>query len=326
MATIRRKGNGWEAAINRRGVRKSKTFTTKTRAAHWAAEVEREIIAGKQKVIENKTFGDLLLRYVDEVSSKKRGYPWELRRITALCRDEIARVLLTDLCQSDFAGWRDKRLYVVSVGTVLREMNLLNHALNISVKEWRWLTENPLSGVKRPQQPQARDRLISDSEITRLLFALGYDHNIELKTISSRVGAALLFAIETAMRVSEITRLIWEHIDLEKRTALLTETKNGSKRDVPLSSEAIRILNQLKSDSDSVFNLEPSQIDSLFRKAKKMTLVEDLHFHDSRHLAITRLARKLDVLALARMVGHRDLRMLQIYYNESAEDMAKRLD
>ena len=87
-----------------------------------------------------------------------------------------------------------------------------------------------------------------------------------------------------------------------------------------------RILNQLKSDSDSVFNLEPSQIDSLFRKAKKMTLVEDLHFHDSRHLAITRLARKLDVLALARMVGHRDLRMLQIYYNESAEDMAKRLD
>ena len=57
-----------------------------------------------------------------------------------------------------------------------------------------------------------------------------------------------------------------------------------------------------------------------------MALIEDLHFHDSRHTAITRLAGKLDVLALARMVGHKDLRMLQIYYNESAEDMAKRLD
>lgn len=326
MATIRRKGNGWEAAINRRGVRKSKTFTTKTRAAHWAAEVEREIIAGKQAVIENKTFGDLLLRYVDEVSSKKRGYPWELRRITALCRDDIAGVMLTDLCQSDFAAWRDRRLGVVSVGTVLREMNLLNHALNISVKEWRWMTENPLSGVKRPQQPQARDRLMSDGEVTRLLFALGYDHEIELKTCSSRVGAALIFAIETAMRVSEMTRLTWDRVNLVKRTAQLIETKNGSKRDVPLSSEAARILKQLKSDSDSVFNLEPSQIDSLFRKAKKMALIEDLHFHDSRHTAITRLAGKLDVLALARMVGHKDLRMLQIYYNESAEDMAKRLD
>ncbi len=65
---------------------------------------------------------------------------------------------------------------------------------------------------------------------------------------------------------------------------------------------------------------------ALFRKAKVKALVEDLHFHDFRHLAITRLAHKLDVLALARMVGHRDLRQLQVYYNMSAEDMAGRLD
>lgn len=55
-------------------------------------------------------------------------------------------------------------------------------------------------------------------------------------------------------------------------------------------------------------------------------MIKDLHFHDSRHEAITRLAKKLDVLALARAVWHRDLRMLQIYYNESATDLAKRLD
>ncbi len=55
-------------------------------------------------------------------------------------------------------------------------------------------------------------------------------------------------------------------------------------------------------------------------------LIEDLTFHDTRHEAITRLARKLNVLELARMVGHRDLKMLQIYYNESAASIAKRLD
>jgi integrase len=55
------------------------------------------------------------------------------------------------------------------------------------------------------------------------------------------------------------------------------------------------------------------------------SLVEGLTFHDFRHEAITRLARKLDVLDLARMVGHRDLRQLAIYYNATAEEMAGRL-
>jgi len=67
-------------------------------------------------------------------------------------------------------------------------------------------------------------------------------------------------------------------------------------------------------------------LDALFRKAKKQALIEDGTLHDTRHLAITRLAKKLNVLDLARMVGHKDLRQLQVYYNESAEDMDTRLD
>jgi integrase len=53
--------------------------------------------------------------------------------------------------------------------------------------------------------------------------------------------------------------------------------------------------------------------------------IDDLHFHDFRHEAITRLSKRLHVLALARAVGHRDLRMLQVYYNESASDLAEKL-
>jgi len=55
-------------------------------------------------------------------------------------------------------------------------------------------------------------------------------------------------------------------------------------------------------------------------------MIDDGTFHDTRHLAITHLAKKLNVLDLARMVGHKDLRQLQLYYNESAETMATRLD
>ena len=326
MATLRKKGNGWEAAVARKNIRKSKTFPTKTAAAHWAAQIEQDIISGKKEVIKDKTFADLLKRYALEVSPKKRGARWETARLNAISRDKIADVMLSDLKQSNFAQWRDKRLLVVSASTVRREMNLLNHALNISVKEWGWLTENPLKGVNRPAESQPRDRLITEDELVRLLFALGYDEDAELNTVSSRVGAALLFAIETAMRASEITGLTWDKVDLDKRTARLIETKNGSKRDVPLSTEAVRILRQLGTKDGLVFMLEPPQLDSLFRKAKKMAMIEDLHFHDSRHVAITKLAGKLDVLELARMVGHKDLRQLQVYYNKSAEELAKKLD
>lgn len=325
MASFRKKGNGWEASICRKGIRASKTFDTKLEASHWAAETEKEIISGKHGEIPNKTFGDLLTRYAETVSVKKRGAQWEQHRINAFLRDEFTDVKLSHLKPETFSLWRDRRLTSVSTGTVLREINLLSHAINTAIKDWGWLKVNPLSGISRPSEPLPRDRLITDREIEKLLFSLGYDYDRKPVGVSERVGAAMLFAIETAMRAGEIAKLTWEYVNLEKRTARLVETKNGHKRDVPLSSEAIRILEQIKSDTESVFNLEASQIDVNFRNAKARCMIDDLHFHDTRHTSITRLAGKLDVLELARMVGHKDLRQLQIYFNKSAEDIAKKL-
>jgi integrase len=76
---------------------------------------------------------------------------------------------------------------------------------------------------------------------------------------------------------------------------------------------------------DPIFGLEADVTSALFRKAHIAAGVDNLTFHDSRHEAITRLAKKLDVLTLARMVGHRDIRMLMVYYNKSAADIAREL-
>ena len=58
-----------------------------------------------------------------------------------------------------------------------------------------------------------------------------------------------------------------------------------------------------------------------------MTAAEcgELHFHDSRAEAIWRLSKKFDVMELARVIGHRDLRSLMIYYQVSADELADRL-
>ena len=63
----------------------------------------------------------------------------------------------------------------------------------------------------------------------------------------------------------------------------------------------------------------------MFRRARDTAMIENLHFHDSRAEAIWRLSKKLDVLELARVIGHRDIKSLLIYYQVDADELADRL-
>ncbi|PTN13196.1 hypothetical protein [Nitrosomonas aestuarii] len=56
-------------------------------------------------------------------------------RINAICRDPVVAVMLPDLSAVDFVEFRDRRLEVVLPGTVLREFNLINHAINVAIDE-----------------------------------------------------------------------------------------------------------------------------------------------------------------------------------------------
>ena len=79
-----------------------------------------------------------------------------------------------------------------------------------------------------------------------MLFVSGFDFEKLPETNISRVGASVLFAIETAMRAGEICNLKWEDVNFEKSTAFLPKTKNGFARTIPLSSMAVKILKHLE--------------------------------------------------------------------------------
>lgn len=129
------------------------------------------------------------------------------------------------------------------------------------------------------------------------------------------------------MRQGEIWQLQWQDVYLKKRFVRLHETKNGTKRDVPLSKEAVRLLTLLNpKEEGKVFQSNQASAGVIFRRALRLAGINGLTFHDTRHEAITRLARKLPILDLARMVGHRDPRNLMIYYNPTAEELAEKLD
>ncbi|WP_417625368.1 tyrosine-type recombinase/integrase [Paremcibacter congregatus] len=326
MATIRKLANGkWQAQVARNGVRRSKTFEKKTAAKDWATIEERQIIEGGAVEASKRTFADVLKRYAREVSPSKKGGRWEMIRIEKFCRDRVADILLSDLTPEEMGRWRDRRLREVKPGSVVRELNLMSAALTTARREWKWIKENPISDIRKPGGTPGRDRLISHGEIEIIIGLAGEDY----RRVSGRVGLAFLFAIETAMRAGEICGLHEGEINFENRVAKLSDTKNGTARNVPLSSRALSILKTLRElppTNGPIFRLTARQLDANFRKIRGKTSIKDMVFHDTRHEAITRLAKKLDILDLARMVGHKDIRELQTYYNERAEDIAKKLD
>jgi integrase len=141
------------------------------------------------------------------------------------------------------------------------------------------------------------------------------------------VKPAVQLALETAMRRGELLSLQWQDIDVAKRVAHLHVTKNGCTRDVPLSLKACEVLAGLPRSIDgSVFPVTTEAFKQAFSRACLNAKIADLHFHDLRHEATSRLAQRLpNVIELAAVTGHYDLKMLQRYYHVSASDLARKI-
>ena len=61
-------------------------------------------------------------------------------------------------------------------------------------------------------------------------------------------------------------------------------------------------------------------------RAIRRAVIENLRFHDLRHEATTRLFEKgLNIMEVASITGHKDLRMLRRYTHLKAEDLARKL-
>ena len=337
MPTVRKRGKTWRVEIMRAGKRLSATRATKAEALAWAIAQEAEILAGTRGEIIPRTVADALDTYATKVSPTKRGQRWELVRLAKMAgtgkEGSLALPFRGMLCQdvraSDIASWRDLALGSgLAPASVRREMVLLRSVFERARREWGWLASNPMQGVHYPAHAPARTRRISDDELERLLLACGWGDGELAELATQRVGVAVMWAIETGMRAGEIVGLRGRDIDVAGRVAHLPKTKNGAAREVPLSKAALALLPCLPAGEpdDQAFGLSSATLDALFRRARIKAGIAGLHFHDTRHEAITRLARKLAVLDLARMIGHRDLKNLMVYYNATPAEIAARLD
>ena len=324
MATIRKRKDKYQALVrlsNHPTV--SKTFTLKSDARTWARETEIQIQKGNfdtAYIPIKETLREVLERYLKEVTPKKKSAEVEAIKIKRLLREPIAARPFSSLKPLHFVEFRDERSQNVSGTTTLKDLALLSHAIEIATKDWGLpLNANPVRQITKPKQNKPRDKRLEDNEKDRLLRACSQRQNHWLSSV-------VLMAIETAMRRGELLGLEWAEIDLN-RTAHLPVTKNGTGRTVPLSTTAVETLESLPRDiTGKVFPISRTALRGLWNRACQRAEIEDLNFHDLRHETTSRFFEKgLNVMEVAAITGHKDVRMLQRYTHLRAEDLAKKL-
>lgn len=331
MASITAHKDGWRAQVYVQGERDSQVFRTQREAKAWASVRELEMRRKRNTpAADLHTVREMLRRYAEEISPSKRTAAAEIKRIEAFLRDfpAFGDMKLSQFKTPDLAKWRDARLKSVAASTVTRDINWLRNAFAVARKEWKWLEHNPFDGLRLPRDPAPRSRRVEPREVKLICRALNYRTGHAPQTKSQEVALAFLVALRTAMRASEILRLGQDTLDMQRRVATVehkTQHLTGRPRQIPLSRHAIRLLRSV-ADREQCFTLTSPMLDALFRKTRDKLMLNDLHFHDSRAEALTRMSRKVDVMTLAKISGHKDLRILQeTYYRETAEDIAARL-
>lgn len=337
MASIRHRQGRWQARVTRLGFApETKTFGSRDEAIKWSRAIEAEIDRGifvSIKEAERTTLAELLLRYSREVSPQKRAAKDDIAKLKWLAKQKIAKLSLANLMPSAIAQHRDERLKVVCTGTVLRDLAVIRSVINHARKEWGFGIENPVERVRMPPQSPNRDRVLSTKEEEILLKILTPG---PLRTADGKFGTAtrnpwmhwvVIFALETAMRRGEILALLWKNINIPRRTAYLPITKNGRPRSVPLSKRAIEVLQALPRSIDGrVFPVTRWAMEQVFSGACQRAELVDLRFHDLRHTATTRMAKKVpNLIELSAITGHANLSMLRRYYHVTAEELALKL-
>lgn len=345
MATIQTRTRADGTTAHRVNIRRAgykiptATFDTDEEARLWAATMEKRIdekldVTGGELSLASSVRA-MLTKFVAEVTPKKRGARSERYMLNVLIeRFGVFNKSLAEFGPRDVDAIMQARLtgsdeYApVASGTVRRELGMLSGAFTHAIKVWHLPVQNPCKSVMRPASPAHRTQRINADLRRAVCASLGYVEAETPVTPSQWVAWGFCFALETAMRRGELLGMDWTEYDEARRRIHIPMSKNGTARNVPISARARLLLNALGRDrTGRIIPVGESHFANVWNDAKKGTDHAHIHFHDTRHEATSQFAKVVhNVLELAAITGHKDIKMLQIYFNPESEDLADLLD
>ncbi len=309
----------------------SATFERLTDAKRWAAQTETEIKQGryfKEEEAKKHTFAEMADRYILQIKRNNPARYPEIKLQLNFFKSILGHMLLSDVTKANIVGAievlesQTRKLNSgesksLSPSRVNRYMAALSHAYSIAMNEWEWIENNPMSKIKRKNEPRGRVRFLDAEERQRLLTACRDSDSANL------LYPLVVLAISTGARKNELLSLKWGDVDFKRQAITLHETKNGERRVCALTGLACDLLRKLSKipriDNPYVF---PSPVRSdrpwterkAFENALQRAEIEDFRFHDLRHCAASYLAMNGATLAeIAEVLGHKTLSMVKRY-------------
>ena len=322
----------FQLRLRRKGARvQFITFDTRAQAEQARLKIESDLsvsIIRDYAIAAKNSLRDIMVRYRDEVVPQHKGADVEKTRINRILRTEaFVDKKLAALSTEDLQDFISDRLTEVAPGTVSRDLDVISQVIRYAADVWKIAAiESPFVGLRRPKFFNERDRRLKPEEEEKLLKAASADEN-------PYVEPAIILALETAARRGELLAIRKADVCLEARYVLLSETKNGRPRKVPLTTRAQKVLAALMADCEDedecLLKITANALKiAFFRRVIPASGLKDFHFHDLRHESISRLAEsgQFQLIELQAVSGHRDTRMLLRYAHLCCGNLAKKMD
>jgi len=314
MAYIRKRSGKWQSVVRCVGYpSRTQTFSLKSDAISWGKQMELDLQRDLHnlKKVEYPTLKECLERYRDEIIISKRSKEMESRLVKYILTEGFVNFKLNKVDSSMIASYRDRSLKSLKSSSVNRRLAIISHLYSIALKEWGYNINNPVLNIRRPVNPEPRDRRFTKEELHKLL--RGNRADPQMKFI-------IELALETGLRRSEIANIKPEHIN----GAMLRVVKAKVKpRTIPLSKRAVQLL-----QDNMPIRKSANAILMMWKRLMKFYKIEDAHFHDLRHESICRLFtdKKLSVPEVQVISGHLEPRtLLKVYANIKAEEIVDKL-
>jgi len=314
VAYIRKYRDAWRAEVQKHGVRSSFVAPTKREVQQWALKKEAELEGAKKS--KGMTLGQAAAKYVATIATQKApgAADMEARRFVTLMDFLGEGTMLADIGADRIADFRDHRLTEVSGSTVIREASLFRNFFQVAIDEWKLIDVNPYKGVKMPEHNPARHQVWTWQLIKRVLRAQNRNER-EVETIR-----AFHIALHTAMRLSEILEA-----KVTGKVAVLERDKSSGKASPPVKVPLARKGAALFAKYPP-FTIRADIASATFSDMTDELLIDGMTFHDARASALTWLSRRVDVMTLARISRHKNMKILMdVYYRESVEDISRRI-
>jgi integrase len=334
VASITQVGSKWQARIRKPGYPStSANFATQLEAKEWAAETETAMNKKKladKRAMKDLTVGKLVDEYFEKETPTKRYGDTKKSNLNRIKR-MLGNVLLKKLSYDRLVSFVEDRAKEgaggVTIGMDIAELAAVirscrkKHKYDFDSKVFSEVREH-MKDIDLDTKSHERDRRPTEAELDAIK-----KHFDEKTRQKIPMSAIIDFAVATSMRLSEITRIKWSDVDFDKKTVIIRDRKHpkkkkGNHQKVPLLPDAMKVLKAQPRIHDEVFPYSADTISTIFPRAVSECGIEDLHFHDLRHEATSRLFEiGYDIPRVAIFTGHVDWKMLARYVQLRAEDL-----